>query len=55
MERSLGVTRTDELAVMWDTFRPLRLSRLAQTLDDPAYAYSWREDPAREPLASSTG
>ena len=55
VERSIGVTRTDELAVMWDTFRPLRLSRLAQTLDDPAYAYSWREDPAREPLASSTG
>ena len=55
VERSIGVKRTDELAVMWDTFRPLKLSRLSETLDDPAYAFSWREDPAREPLASSTG
>jgi homogentisate 1,2-dioxygenase len=55
VERSIGVKQTDELAVMWDTFRPLRLSRLAEQLDDASYAYSWREDPAREPLASSTG
>ena len=45
--------RTEELAVMWDTFRPLRLTELARALDDPAYAYSWREaTPA--PVAEST-
>ena len=37
------------------TFRPLKLSRLTATLDDPSYAFSWREAAAREPLASSTG
>ncbi len=55
VERALGTARTDELAVMWDTFRPLKLTTLARDLDDPAYAFSWRDDPAREPLASSTG
>jgi len=50
VERSLGVTRTEELAVMCDTFRPLKLSTLSRELDDPSYAYSWREDaPALEP------
>ena len=46
VEKALGKARTDELAVMWDTFRPLRLTPLARELDDPSYAYSWREDPA---------
>jgi homogentisate 1,2-dioxygenase len=41
VERSLGVTRTEELAVMCDTFRPLRLTALARELDDPSYALSW--------------
>ncbi len=40
-EASLGATSTDELAVMCDTFRPLRLTTLARDLDDPAYALSW--------------
>jgi homogentisate 1,2-dioxygenase len=43
-ERSLGTRRTDELAVMCDTFRPLRLTTLARELDDPAYAYSWLDE-----------
>ena len=30
VEKALGKTSTDELAVMWDTFRPLRLSTLWQ-------------------------
>jgi homogentisate 1,2-dioxygenase len=38
---SKDVTRTDELAVMVDTFRPLHLTRQAVGLDDPAYPYSW--------------
>ena len=43
VEKSLGARRTEELAVMWDTFRPLRLTPFARQLDDPRYAYSWRE------------
>jgi homogentisate 1,2-dioxygenase len=53
VEKSLGKRRTEELAVMWDTFRPLRLGPLARDLDDPSYAYSWRTgEPA--PVAQST-
>ncbi len=43
VERALGVRRLDELAVMWDTFRPLRLTTLWREADDPSYAYSWSE------------
>ena len=48
-EKSLGVAETTELAVMCDTFRPLRLSALARDLDDGRYAYSWYEPPSDEP------
>lgn len=41
-EASIGKTRTEELAVMLDTFRPLRLTRAAAELEDEGYAYSWR-------------
>jgi homogentisate 1,2-dioxygenase len=34
-------TRTDELAVMIDTVRPLALTQQALDLDDPAYPLSW--------------
>ncbi len=40
---SRPVTRTDELAVMVDTVRPLLLTRQALVLDDPQYPYSWLE------------
>jgi homogentisate 1,2-dioxygenase len=40
---SKDVTRTDELAVMVDTFRPLFLTKQALDLDDPKYPYSWLE------------
>jgi homogentisate 1,2-dioxygenase len=53
VEKALGQRRTEELAVMWDTFRPLRLAEDARELDDPAYAYSWREG-APSPVAEST-
>jgi homogentisate 1,2-dioxygenase len=46
VEKSLGKQSTDELAVMWDTFRPLRLSTLWQGVDRPEYAYSWNPDKA---------
>jgi homogentisate 1,2-dioxygenase len=38
---SKGMTRTDELAVMVDTFRPLFPTREAMELDDPTYPMSW--------------
>ena len=49
-EASIGKARTEELAVMVDTFHPLRLTRQAAELDDPAYPYSWLppEDGGRE-------
>jgi homogentisate 1,2-dioxygenase len=53
VEKALGQRRTEELAVMWDTFRPLRLTQFARGLDDPAYAYSWREE-TPSPVAEST-
>jgi homogentisate 1,2-dioxygenase len=40
-EASIGKTHTEELAVMVDTFRPLRLSADAEAFDDPAYPTSW--------------
>jgi homogentisate 1,2-dioxygenase len=42
-EKSLGVAETTELAVMCDTFRPLRLTSFAREIDDGRYAYSWYE------------
>jgi homogentisate 1,2-dioxygenase len=53
VEKALGQQRTEELAVMWDTFRPLRLAEESRELDDPGYAYSWREG-APSPVAQST-
>jgi homogentisate 1,2-dioxygenase len=46
-ERSIGMTETHELAVMCDTFHPLKLSTTAKKLDDGKYAYSWYEEPAQ--------
>jgi homogentisate 1,2-dioxygenase len=40
---SREVTRTDELAVMVDTVRPLFLTQQAMRMDDPNYPYSWLE------------
>jgi homogentisate 1,2-dioxygenase len=40
---SRDTTRTDELAVMVDTFRPLHLTRAALELDDPSYPLSWMD------------
>jgi homogentisate 1,2-dioxygenase len=44
-EKSLGAVETHELAVMCDTFHPLKLSKLAKDTDDGKYAYSWYEEP----------
>ena len=40
---SRPVARTDELAVMVDTIRPLALTRQALDMDDANYPYSWLE------------
>ena len=40
-EGSIGKTRTEELAVMVDTFRPLRLTEAAVSFEDERYPYSW--------------
>ena len=41
-EGSIGKERTDELAVMVDTFRPLKLTQQAAALEDESYVYSWK-------------
>jgi len=42
-EGSIGKQGTEELAVMIDTFHPLRVAQAAQAIEDPQYAYSWIE------------
>ena len=41
VEKSLGAERTEELAVMVDTFYPLKLTAAAHQHDDSAYPMSW--------------
>ena len=41
VEASLGGTHTDELAVMLDSFRPLRVAASALPFEDSDYARSW--------------
>ena len=43
MERSIGQKETHELAVMVDTFRPLKVSEAAMKIDDGKYYKSWVE------------
>lgn len=44
MERSIGKTETEELAVMVDTFRPLKVTQAALDMADDSYVTSWLED-----------
>ena len=41
VEKSIGAERTEELAVMVDTFHPLKLTTFAQSVDDAGYPFSW--------------
>ncbi len=41
MEASIGKDRTEELAVMVDTFHPLHVTADAMAIEDEKYAYSW--------------
>jgi homogentisate 1,2-dioxygenase len=43
VEANLGKKETLELAVMMDTFRPLKLTNFAKEMNDPAYYLSWNE------------
>lgn len=45
MERSIGKKGTEELAVMVDTFRPLKITRQAMQIEDPDYYLSWLNHP----------
>jgi homogentisate 1,2-dioxygenase len=42
-ERSIGKTVTEELAVMVDTFKPLKVTQEAMNIDDGKYWQSWIE------------
>jgi len=41
VEKSIGKEETKELAVMIDTFRPLKLTDYAVSIEDPDYFHSW--------------
>ncbi|HLI02159.1 MAG TPA: homogentisate 1,2-dioxygenase [Acidimicrobiales bacterium] len=41
VEASMSADRTDETAVMIDTFAPLQISEAARSVADPDYPYSW--------------
>lgn len=40
-EASIGAKGTDELAVMMDSFRPLRVAKAVLPIEDPGYQTSW--------------
>jgi homogentisate 1,2-dioxygenase len=40
-EGSIGAKTTDEVAVMLDTYRPLRATQAARSVEDPAYHASF--------------
>jgi homogentisate 1,2-dioxygenase len=44
VEKSLGAERTEELAVMIDTFYPLKYTAAARAIDDESYPYSWFDE-----------
>ena len=42
-EASIGATHTNELAVMMDSFRPLKVAKAALAIEDARYHLSWLE------------
>ena len=40
----MKLTRTEEMAVMFDTWAPLHLTKQALEIDDPNYPMSWIDD-----------
>jgi homogentisate 1,2-dioxygenase len=53
VEASIGKERTDEYAVMIDTFRPLGLGDAALACEDTGYAWSWLGGPRHSNDSSS--
>ena len=51
-EQSIGQRFTNELAVMCDTFAPLRLTQLCRGLDDGKYALSWAAEGRHDPVTA---
>lgn len=51
-ERSIGTRRTEELAVMCDTYKPLRLTTEAAAIEDKDYHMSWVKKEAPEAWTS---
>ena len=49
-ERSIGKTKTDELAVMVDTFKPLMVTEEGMKIADEDYYKSWLQPPLTPPL-----
>jgi len=43
VEKSLGAKETKELAVMVDTFHPLKLTETALAIENPGYTTSWNQ------------
>lgn len=41
VERSIGAKQTEELAVMLDTFHPLKMTQASLAIEDPDYWKSW--------------
>jgi homogentisate 1,2-dioxygenase len=42
-EASIGQTHTNELAVMMDSFKPLKVAKPILPYEDPKYMFSWIE------------
>lgn len=55
IEKSLGKTYTDELAVMCDTFRPLHPTQAALDWDDAAYPASWEGEHFPQSSSGASG
>lgn len=53
VEAALGRPRTDETAVMLDTFSPLRVTATARGVSDPGYLRSWLSGPQARPTSSA--
>jgi homogentisate 1,2-dioxygenase len=53
-EASIGKARTEELAVMMDTFHPLHVTPFAMECEDERYAYSWVNH-GEAPTPTTTG
>ena len=52
-EKSIGVKRTEELAVMCDTYKPLRMTTVADSLEDKGYHTTWVDAEGRSTYPSA--